>query len=81
MSVAGDRHHVWPVVGLHDNPGGVGAGHVEGGGTPTARALDASAGLTLSCATLAAIDAPLGTKSRTKPGVRLSSFFLVSQVI
>lgn len=59
MSVAGDGHHVGPVVGLHGHSGGVGAGHMEGGGAAAVRALDARARLPLPRVALAAVDAPL----------------------
>lgn len=57
--MAGDGHHVGPVVGLHGHSGGVGAGHVEGGGAAAVRALDARARLPLPRVALAAVDAPL----------------------
>lgn len=40
---AGDGDDVGPVIRLHEDPGGVGAGHVEGRGAVLAGALDASA--------------------------------------
>lgn len=66
VSVAGDGHHVGPVVGLHGHPGGVGAGHVEGGGAAAVRALDARPRLPLPRVALAAVDAPLRESRREK---------------
>ena len=43
MPVAGDEHHVRPIISLHGHPGGVRTRDVEGGGTATAGALDTRA--------------------------------------
>ena len=59
MAVAGDGHHVGPVVGLHGDAGGVGAGDVEGGGAAAVGALDAGARLPLPRAALVAVGALL----------------------
>lgn len=59
MAVAGDGHHVGPVVGLHGDAGGVGAGDVEGGGAAAVRALDAGARRTPAGAALVAVGALL----------------------
>lgn len=59
MSVAGDGHHIGPVVWLHGHTGGVGAGHVEGRGAAAVRALNARPRLPLPRVALAAVDAPL----------------------
>lgn len=39
VPVAGDEHHIRPIISLHGHPGGMSAGDVEGGGTPAAGAL------------------------------------------
>ena len=59
MAVAGDGHHVGPVVRLHGDAGRVGAGDVEGGGAAAVGALDAGAGLPLPRAALVAVGALL----------------------
>lgn len=43
MLEAGDGDDVGPVIWLHEDAGGVGTGHMEGGGAVLAGALDAGA--------------------------------------
>ena len=59
VSMAGDWHHIRPIIRLHGHTGSMSAGHVKGGGTAAAWALDTSACLPLPRATLTTIDAPL----------------------
>ena len=71
MAVAGDGHHVGPVVGLHGDAGGVGAGDVEGGGAAAVGALDAGPRLPLPRAALVAVGALLwggGRERRVSTG-------------
>lgn len=44
MPVAGDEHHIRPIVRLHGDTSRVSTGDVEGGGAAAARTLDARAG-------------------------------------
>lgn len=79
VSVAGDGHHVGPVVRLHGHSGGVGAAHMEGGGAAAVRALDARPRLPLPRVAFPAVDAPLQetraegesvTRGNTRPGLK-----------
>lgn len=71
MPVAGDVDNTWPVVGVHEDAGGLGAGGVEGRGTAAVGALHTAA-VHVPLHPLPAVDALLhrGAETREQRGQR-----------